>query len=161
MRSAPAVSYPVGRSRFAAGLFLALWLGGAGGAGLWWLQAGGSGWRPALLAAALVLSALAAGTGWVRVPPGPLHWDGAHWSLGPDGEALRMAAAVVGLDLQRVLLVRLAAAGRAPRWLWLERAWAPGRWDALRRAVYCRPPAAEAPPVPAADAGARRAPPAA
>ncbi|WP_038208320.1 hypothetical protein [Xenophilus azovorans] len=161
MHSAPSVSYPVGRSRFAAGLFAALWLAGAACAGLWLHQNPADPARAAALATALALTALAAVHALGRVPPSPLAWDGAYWHLGTDGAAMRMATAAAGLDLQGVLLLRLAEPGQAPRWLWLERGWAPERWNALRRAVYCRPPSPEAAPVPAADAGARRVPPAA
>lgn len=162
MHSAPSVSYPVGRSRFAAGLFAVLWGVGAGCVGLWCYQNSSN--APGLAAALVAVPALtaaAAGFALIPMPPGPVGWDGVHWHLGEDGEVLRMAAATVGLELQGVLLIRLGAAGQRTRWLWLERRWAPERWPALRRAVYCRPPAPEAAPVPAAGLGARRVPPAA
>lgn len=41
----------------------------------------------------------------------------------------------VAIDLQRFLLVELAASAGAPRWVWLDAARAPADWAALRRAV--------------------------
>jgi hypothetical protein len=67
---------------------------------------------------------------WLRAPAGILAWDGREWTW--EGAPLDGPPAAA-LDLQAWLLLRLHG---HPRWLWLERAAKPQRWDALRRAVY-------------------------
>jgi toxin CptA len=136
MHSAPSVSYPVGRSRFAAGLLLVMWLFGAAATAAWTIQVQlpvwwrGGAWL--LLAAAGAFAAWH----WWRGPRGILGWDGQGWNWSGSGAA---AAGVpqVGLDLQYALLLRCCWDGQS-RWLWLERASRPERWDDLRRAVYSR-----------------------
>ena len=149
MHSAPSVTYPVGRSRFAAALLLGVWLAGAVAAVLWGLQAP-SGWRLALMAAALACSGALALHGWWGTQSGTLAWDGEAWawSRQPDGRSLHLP---VGLDLQAWLLVQWTADG-ASQWLWLARASRADRWDDLRRAVYsrARPQASQQAPLPAA-----------
>ena len=45
----------------------------------------------------------------------------------------------VVLDFQRTVLLRLCATEDASvTWVWLDRAFAPARWMALRRAIYDR-----------------------
>jgi toxin CptA len=135
MHHAPSVSYPVGRSSWAAAVVLLLWLAGAV-ACMGWLAVGAPGWAPLVVAPVLLAGGGTGALSWWRQPAGLLAWDGAHWTLasGPS-PALDPGALEVALDLQRVLLVRWSAAGRS-RWLWLERGRLPARWDALRRAVY-------------------------
>jgi toxin CptA len=156
MHSAPAVSYPVGRSRDADRLLLGLWALGA-------TCAGGAvfhlddtlGGRAALL----VLSVLCAGAAalWLgrSALSGELHFDGRDWSLGgapSSSPSFAAARAEMGLDLQFLMLLRLVEPGRPRRWLWLERRGNPSRWQDLRRAVYSRAPTASpavgAPPSP-------------
>jgi hypothetical protein len=148
MYSAPSVSYPVGRSRDAEHLLLTLWFCGAASAAGVGAQLGGPGWRQALLALGVGMTGLLA---WRSIGrrnvPTELNYDGQHWSL--SGRAGLQAATVrVALDLQFLLLVHLAGAGRAQRWIWLDRRAKPERWRDLRRAVYSRAPSAG----PAADA---------
>ena len=52
-------------------------------------------------------------------------------------------AASVALDLQSLLLVRLAEPARARRWVWVDRQAMPERWRDLRRALYSRAAFAE------------------
>lgn len=152
MRSAPSVSYPVGRSRLGVCWLAGLWLAGLA-AGLAWLIPGPvDGWRAAVWAAALAGCAVWAwrwGAGQAR---GRLIWDGSawHWRGGcgaddgagsPDADqALTLS---VRLDLQRLLLVRChapASSSARPRWLWLERGADAAHWLAMRRAVYSPAP---------------------
>ncbi|RYY68366.1 MAG: hypothetical protein EOO24_52200 [Comamonadaceae bacterium] len=135
MHHAPSVSYPVGRSFWAAGLMGVVWSAGAL-AGVAWLGGGAPGWAPAALGAALLGSGAAAVQAWRTQPSGLLAWDGGRWTLacgpGPEPGPGRIE---VALDLQGLLLVRWAGQDGA-QWLWLERGRLPARWDALRRAVY-------------------------
>ena len=135
MHSAPSVTYPVGRSRFAATLLLAAWSLGALAGALWWLRAP-DGWRLGLMAVALAVSGVIAARSWASAAAGTLAWDGEAWtwSLQPDGRAHEL---LVGLDLQNWLLLRWSADGSS-HWLWLDRASRADRWDDLRRAVYSR-----------------------
>lgn len=164
MHSAPAVSYPVGRSRDADRLLFGLWALGAACAGGAMLELDDIlGGRAALLA----LSVLCAGAAalWLDrgASSGALRFDGRHWSL--DGApsssaspAFAAARAEVGLDLQFLMLLRLVEPGRPRRWLWLERRGNPSRWQDLRRAVYSRAPTSSPVGAPA-DAAALAASP--
>jgi toxin CptA len=135
MHGAPSVSYPAGRSRFAALLLAGAWLLGCGVVLLWWRHSPDA-WRLAAASAALAVAGVAAAWNWRHQPRGTLDWDGQGWSWSahPGMAAGRLEAA---LDLQHTLLVRWTAAG-ASRWIWLARAERPERWDDLRRAVYSR-----------------------
>jgi hypothetical protein len=134
MHSAPAVTYPVGRSPLAGALLLLIWLAAAGAIGMWWAEA--SGWRVAAAALLWLGSGLWAGRQWWRSSTGALTWDGEGWiwATSEGGESGRLE---VSLDFQRCMLLRWAGKG-ARRWFWLERASRTQRWDDLRRAVYSR-----------------------
>jgi toxin CptA len=146
MHSAPAVSYPVGRSRGAAWLLIVIWGLGACCAGLSCYMSDGFGWRQPLMLASVVLAGLAASFGLRHDSrAAELRFDGTHWSLAGAAPARALHAAqqiAVGLDFQSLLLLRLHEAGRPSRWLWLERRAMPERWRDLRRAVYSRAPSA-------------------
>jgi hypothetical protein len=145
MHAAPSVSFPVGRSRFAASLLAALWLAGLAAAVAWWAQASAPGWRQALAFAAVAGCGLAALALWLRSAAGIVRWDGSGWSWEEGTQPGQAGHPELALDLQRHMLLRwvpVAAAG-APRrgrtrWLWVERNAAVSHWDALRRAVYSR-----------------------
>ena len=134
MHSAPAVTYPVGRSLFAGAVLLAIWLTAAAAIAFWWVEA--SGWRPAAAALVWLASGVWAAGQWWRSATGAVAWDGESWnwtaSGGGDSGMLE-----VSVDLQRSMLVRWAGKG-ASQWFWLERASRAERWDDLRRAVYSR-----------------------
>lgn len=151
MHSAPSVSYPVGRSRLGYAILWTIWAAGACCASVWRYQnnSGGVRWAVVLAAFALASAALA----WALWPRAPrvLRWDGACWSLS-GVRPLGMAQAAVGLDLQVALLLRVQEAGHATQWLWADRAAAPERWNALRRAVYCRAPSPQDAGLPTAGA---------
>lgn len=138
MHSAPSVSYPVGRSRFALLVVVVAWIAGAAGIAAWRLQVAATPLQVAVAAAALLVPGAIALRAWARSPHGTLSWNGEGWtwSAGADGEP-GSAQAVV--DVQRVLLLRWHS-GRTTRWFWVERAMQPSRWDDLRRAVYSRAP---------------------
>jgi toxin CptA len=147
MHAAPSVSYPVGRSRFAGALAGALVLLGLAAAIVWSVQSSTVGWRQVAAFGAVFACGGLAARAWWAAPQGVLRWDGG-WSWGTEAGSVEIA-----LDLQSRMLLRWHAESGAARWLWAERASAPGDWDALRRAVYSRadntaprraqPPAAE------------------
>ncbi|RYF72076.1 MAG: hypothetical protein EOO22_11475 [Comamonadaceae bacterium] len=148
MHSAPSVSFPVGRSRDAGRLLLAIWIAGAATVVVSGFVMGSFGWRSALPAACgLFAGALAYGA-HRRSGDGCLHFDGHGWNL-TGVRSVPTAHVSPALDLQSLMLVRMTVAGRHARWLWLERRSDPARWLALRRAVYSRAPSAD-PAEPAA-----------
>ncbi|MFH0134122.1 hypothetical protein ACGLHS_28205 [Variovorax sp. VaC1] len=149
MHSAPSVTYPVGRSRGATRILIALWALGAICAGASCYLFDSVGWRQLLLVFSVVFSGVAAGFGLRRDGAAVLHFDGLRWSLtGADASrSVHEAQATVALDFQSLMLVRLAEPGRARRWLWIEQRAMPERWRDVRRAVYSRAPSA----APAAD----------
>lgn len=138
MHSAPSVSYPVGRSRFALFLVVLAWLAGAAGIVAWRFQVRAPLLQSLAVAGVVVVAGAVALRGWIRSPTGTLSWDGAGWTWSaPAGPEPGSVQAV--LDIQRVMLLRWNA-GRITRWLWLERTMQPSRWPDVRRAVYSRVP---------------------
>ena len=155
MRDAPPVTLPAGRSPSEAWLRIGLPLGLMGAGllltGLWAWQA--PGWRPFVGGLAwLAYGALA--WRWRRPCGGLLRWDGQAWYWHADARFApgvasqaegRPVTPEVTLDLQRLLLLRLhprdppdPSRAEPQRWLWLTPAGDPGRWLALRRALYSR-----------------------
>ena len=151
MHGAPAVSYPVGRCRFAGWLLAVAWLAGAAACGAWAWQVDGPAWQRALAAGLLVLAGAAALRSALLAPQGILAWTGASWRWQAEGQA-QAGSPTRALDLQRWLLVHWTADAGGTAWLWLEQRSAPADWDALRRAVYsrARPEAPGAPQPPMA-----------
>ncbi|HYE41575.1 MAG TPA: hypothetical protein VEB23_16685 [Ramlibacter sp.] len=137
MHAAPSVTYPVGRSAFAARLQAALGLLGLAAASAWAWQSPSFGWRQALAFGGVLAGAALAFTSWRRSPAGHLRWDGEAWQW-EEGASSTPGRPETALDLQSAMLLRWRPqAGRA-LWLWVERASDASHWDALRRAVYSR-----------------------
>ncbi|MEJ7931876.1 hypothetical protein WG922_18035 [Ramlibacter sp. AN1015] len=141
MRSAPSVSFPVGRSRFGAAVIVLVCLLGLAALALWLLLGPEPGWRQALAGGTLLVCAGAAFLDHRRgAASAVLSWDGASWawSGATPGGGSRVAVEVVW-DLQQAMLVHLHTfrGGRAAHsWLWLDRQSDTEAWQALRRAVY-------------------------
>lgn len=152
MRSAPSVTYPVGRSRFCLVATVALCCSGAAMLALWAWLGPAPGVRHALAGAVLLACSGFAWHGVRRLPVGALAWDGECWRWGEadpargvpdactaqDGQEVQVALVA---DLQRVMLLRLQGVEgmRSPiAWLWLERGTDTENWQAVRRAVYFR-----------------------
>ncbi len=137
MHSAPAVSYPVGRSRLHGWLVLGLGLG-ASLTGAWWLrQIDAVGWRHLLFVGVLLGTCSAAAVAWGRSAQGILRWDGQAWHWTAD-VALTPGTLTVHLDGQFFLLLSLRSDIGKRLWLWPERRLDVTRWTALRRAVFSR-----------------------
>jgi hypothetical protein len=150
MRSAPSVTYPVGRSVLLMRLLLVVGvlcmaasvLAFSFGLG-WWALAGGLAW---------VVWVMTVTRAWQRQPQGRLAWEpstvravdpalrtvAGHWSwfsaayLG--GVVLQRVERVH--DLQAWMLLRLHNPDGARTWVWVERGSDPDRWDDLRRALW-------------------------
>jgi toxin CptA len=136
MHSAPSVSYPAGRSRFAAALLLLAWLLGGAVTALWWLQSQTPGWRLGAQWLVLTAAGVFAALKWWHSEPGILAWDGEVWSWSDErGDHTGMIE--VTLDFQHRVLLRWTS-DNGSRWFWLERAGSKERWGDLRRAVYSR-----------------------
>ena len=140
MHGAPSVSYPVGRSPFLGRLLAGAWLAGAAACVAWAVHGATAG---AAWVGAIACTGAGAGAArwWWCQPAGLLAWDGEVWSWAPgDGPAVAAGRPSPVLDFQRSMLLQWRGAA-GPRWLWLDRARLPARWDALRRAVYSPAPA--------------------
>lgn len=147
MHSAPSVNYPVGRSPLVARVLVAAWVAGACTVAGWRYQIDRNvdmtDWRMWVLIAALGMAALGVRRAIRKQPSrGELRWDGQYWLLHADREQ-GGAIATVHLDLQMLMLVRVAPAEGPAQWLWMQRDLAPSQWRALRRALYSRPPSTE------------------
>lgn len=148
MRSAPSVTYPVGRCAFQGWLLIAigvlavlawvLW---------WWLSAVPLTWLTAMGAAGWLLWSVLAWLSWRATPAGQLQWDalavgslengrkGVWRWLGSDGSVHVLDKLVWALDAQGLILLRLRSGAGPGRWVWLEGRRDPLNWDALRRAL--------------------------
>jgi hypothetical protein len=134
MHSAPAVSYPVGRSRF-QGQLVGMLAGFGCLAGLvWWSLVDVAGWRQGLFFAIWVLTCGLAIQAWFRSPVGALTWDGEAWRFSVDHGVIS-GNLRLHLDLQFCMLLCLRSEDAGRLWLWPERRTAAAGWLALRRAV--------------------------
>ncbi len=149
MRDAPAVSYPVGRSSFQAGIALTLWLLGALACASWLAPMPHASWRLPLALAVWSGAGLFAALSWQRSILGLLRWTGEAWQL-------LLPQSVVGtlllhVDLQFGMLVEFrpledqALAGS--QWFWLARRSDPTQWHLMRVAI-CSGQAKRGAPVP-------------
>lgn len=144
MRSAPTVSYPVGRSRFQAGLLGLLGLGGVALAAVWRDPFGAWGWRQVLFATLFGMAWLGALRAWLKAPAGVLSWDGQGWTW--QGLQTEPCSAVrVHLDLQGVMLLGAVLNNGRILWLWPQRSSDGIAWTAFRRAVFHMAPALNGP----------------
>src|SRR5690349_11236425 len=120
MHAAPSVSYPVGRSPFAAWALAAIGLLGLAAASAYALTSADFNWRHmAVLGAVVACGGLAAGS-WRASPQGVLAWDGTGWQWQEGGSVLT-GQPEIALDLQARMLLRFRPDGAGVRWLWLER----------------------------------------
>ena len=173
MHNAPAVSFPVGRSRFQAGFLSGLWLAGAAVCIYWASVMDAVGWRHALAGAMPVAAGAAAWLSWRHRAGGCLRWDGQCWWLdvAAEGQPAAASASAPGvrsggtgaatvagietgvsalslhLDLQGFLLLKLRLADGTVRWLWLDRGADLAQWQALRRAIHANVENAASPRV--------------
>jgi len=136
MHNAPAVSFPVGRSRFYAAVVVGVLSVSASTLVLWAAQADALVLRHMVAALLWLISSVGVVRTWRQAPVGVLHWDGQVWTwrCGDDDKHLDRVVDVV-LDVQSALLLRLSAQAQSI-WVWPEQQMAPLHWLALRRAVF-------------------------
>ncbi len=132
MHNAPAVSFPMGRSRIQAWVLAVAWLGGAAVCAYWGSVMDTAGWRHGLALAMPLVAGAAAWTGWQRQVGGSLHWDGLCWRV----DSSLTGNLAVHLDFQSFLLLSLRFENGAVRWLWLDQCANLAHWQAFRRAVH-------------------------
>ncbi|MCZ8251053.1 MAG: hypothetical protein O9318_01135 [Hylemonella sp.] len=135
MHSAPAVSYPVGRSSMRALIYIVPALLACLACGAWaWQSAAADVVRlPVLLLCGLVL--VLAGWAALQPPQGQLVWDGQSWRW-ETATGAQVGRVHARLDGQEYLLLEFRPMQGRGIWLWLARGMAPRVWDELRRAVY-------------------------
>ena len=146
MRSAPSVSFPVGRCRFYGWVLVALAAVGALVLGAWSVYAASQRvWHGVWGAAAWAVWLFFAAWSWWRSPTGQLSWEAHAQTRGgwmwcsascPEGAPLQRVELVA--DRQTRVLLRLHNADALTRWVWAERARNPERWHDLRRALVVR-----------------------
>ena len=138
MHNAPAVSYPVGRSRFQAVFATAVLLAGALALGTWALLSREQGAGHVL--AWLIWALTSAWTLWAlrHTVEAQLVWDGQDWRWGSGALPLAAVPQVI-LDAQHSLLLCLRLKSGAMLWVWPVQNYQPERWLALRRALFNSP----------------------
>lgn len=142
MNGAPAVTYPVGRSRFQGQLVVIASVLGVFVGMLWFLQAAPITWRQPVFALVLTCASYMAWRQWRDSQSGSLRWDGQSWTWnGPGFSATGFLT--IHLDLQFCLLLCFHSQRDGRIWLWPQRADRTERWLDLRRAVYASVPADE------------------
>jgi hypothetical protein len=138
MHNAPAVSYPVGRSRFQGWLLSVLSLLGLVATIVWFTQADAVGWRQWLMLLGATLTLLGAWWQWQHAVTGQLAWDGVVWTWSEAQANLLVQLTLT--DVQRAMLLLLSGAqDNSRRWIWVDRDASLTRWLPLRRAVHQHP----------------------
>lgn len=135
MHSAPSASFPVGRSRFFAGLALLIWSVSVCAAIFWCLSADKVGWRQSLMLSSSVFAGAWLLVTWKRSAQGLLRWDGAAWHWEAHSKSV-VGKLTAHLDGQRVILASFDVQNGSMFWLWLEGDATRLPWKALRRAVF-------------------------
>lgn len=135
MHYAPAVSYPVGRSRFQALLIVGVSFIGFVTLLAWTWQTAQTFAQQFGAWLLWLLSFAYAAIGWWRSPLGKLQFKNGEWNwIGKAGT--QPVKTVVTLDFQHTLLLAARGSQTSTRWLWLEQRCQPQCWITLRRAAY-------------------------
>ncbi|TFY96506.1 hypothetical protein [Ramlibacter rhizophilus] len=138
MRSAPSVTYPVGRSLWCAGVLAGVWLLALANLVLWMLLGPAPGARQALVALVLLACVPLSLHAWRTQLRGELDWDGAAWHLRTGGDPVPIRLDRVW-DAQRWMVLRWRGPegqSGSTRWVWLAQGLDTEVWQAFRRAVY-------------------------
>lgn len=139
--AAPAVVFPVARSRWHLRLVVLLSLLGLAAVTAIAIDQRLPGMPLVLLGCVVFASCGTALWTWQQSPVGYLRWDGQEWFWSGFGDARRPCRVVLRLDAQYCMLLSLHAHGhgdgRLRTWLWLDTIPGPAnaQWLALRRAV--------------------------
>jgi len=137
MSSAPAVRYPVGRSRFHLLLVTVLGCSGALALSGWMIVQGEPNVRHVVGWLFWLATGLLAVLTWWQTRVGELVFDGCGWIWCCRDQSTSVSIQVE-LDVQHTLLLRMSLPGHGTCWLWLERSSQPMLWPAARRAVFAR-----------------------
>jgi hypothetical protein len=137
MHLPPAASWTVDNARWQGRVLAALGVAGALVA-LFFCFSQPWGVYSILVAVACGLCTAGAALGLFHAANGQLRWDGERWQW-RDKQDHAVIELVCVLDLQRLLLVRIACEQGPSLWLWLHSPAMDGRWLALRRAVVGSP----------------------
>lgn len=144
MHSAPAVSYPIRRSRFHGILLAAILVGAALVLTLWIMQMQTVQVQQLVAVLLWMVTSGLAAWGWWHSPTGMLTWDGLGWIWFCREQSVPVVPEV-SLDLQGNLLLHLHAdSARGSVWIWPEHRLMPQRWLAFRRAVFGKVPTSDA-----------------
>lgn len=142
MRSAPAVSYPVGRCRFHLLLVSILALIGVGVYVGWLIHLGPASNPVLILPVGVLLFVLIANALNARrlTPEATVIWSGQRWEyslskVGTGNSIETLGGIQVIVDLQSTLLLSTQGAHGSNLWVWAERRKNPGQWLAFRRAL--------------------------
>jgi toxin CptA len=137
--SAPAVVYPIGRSRSQFWLPWLVWLTGLLLVLLWFLSTRRLDWRIGFGCAAVLASGWALRQGGRNAAnTGQLVWDGSCWrweSVKDQTVSGELELSVLA-DLQQIMVVMLDDGDGSRLWFWAERSAFPERWLDFRRAVH-------------------------
>lgn len=143
MHNAPSVTYPAGRCAFERWLYIAFIMATCGVWLVWATVQAQSVWS----FVGLICVLGAALWGWVvlQIPKVILFWNGEAWFLheeNSENSPYQLGHLHVCMDFQHILLLRWQPSCEShlviTRWLWMNRARDPTRWQDLRRAVYGR-----------------------
>ncbi len=138
MHSAPAVSYPMGRSRLHGLAILCFAVAGALVMLLWVASSDRLRWPHAAAVLLWLLGISTALWRWYCMPAGLLIWDAQAWYWTVDDQP-SLVRPEVALDLQSWMLLRLrGSTAWLDLWVWPAHRDAPLQWQALRRALFCR-----------------------
>lgn len=145
MHTAPAVSYPVGRSHLQVAAYLGVWLLGGCAGMAWSLQSERLAWGQGLYLLFWLVSGFVLMRDLRRTPRGVLRWDGQQWHWAA-GRQEYLGQAWMRLDLQSHCLVEFRPERGSTLWLWPQRSADAVNWHALRRALSA--PLAQNPAIP-------------
>lgn len=141
MHSPPSVSYPVGRSRAADGLSLAVLVAGMSWSGMSAIvlaMQGLASWRVLVPCMAVLLAGLSSWRFREQAIQGTLVLEGGQCTLSSNtGPVVAIGHARICLDFQWLMLIQIEATGRwQGHCLWVDRQADGPRWRDLRRALY-------------------------
>lgn len=138
MHNAPAVSYPVGRSRFQAQVLALLSLAAVIVWTVWVAHSTVLSWHHAIAAVWMGVFYPLAWWCWARTTEGQLSWSGELWRWETATASVEVVPVLV-MDAQIAGLLKLRRTDvAAHKWVWVEQRALSARWRALRRALVQR-----------------------
>lgn len=139
MHRAPAVNFFVKRSRWHAGLIIAMGLSALAVLAVFAQGQALLDVRVLVLAFACLATCSIALAAWNKSPQGGLFWDGQHWYWSGFGDGA-VCQLFLLMDFQSVVLILIKSDGKASFYLWLEAKADDTSWRPLRRAIVSSQP---------------------